>query len=373
MSRLSAFKPFIYNQNAPMLKWKAAKARVATGTGRGRLAVVGDSTSKGVVAGPSGTLDGAQLTCWPTKMANYLTRDHGVKCSNESAWCGLGVVGDTGIDSAAEQMAYDTRLSIGASWEAENGGNYTFGAAPFIDQSGSTDWSFTPTIPTDRCTFVYPANPTLGSFNIRVDSGANTTISEDAAAAYLQNTVSTTLGSHTYTVARVSGFVYYYGFIAWDSSIPAIDVLNSGISGSTTTDWNNATNPFNTRSAITNIGADLTLINLGINDYEGGSITAATYYSNLNAIVAAAKVNGDAILIMPTSSNFSATETVKQTYRNQLTALCDLHNIMMIDLQLYCRSFALQDTMGRMSDLVHPNMILHDDMGRFMASILARI
>jgi hypothetical protein len=84
--------------SASLLYWRRAIARTrATTPVRGKMVIIGDSTSMGAGAGSSGTslLTGAYLKAWPHRLASMSSAP--VQLSSNSWWGTQGYDGAAGI------------------------------------------------------------------------------------------------------------------------------------------------------------------------------------------------------------------------------------------------------------------------------------
>ncbi len=364
-----------FNPERNLAKLRSAKQRVLLGRGRARIAVVGDSQEKGLGAGTSGTFNaaGAEPFCVPTRLAAYLNV-LGIPASAHSAIAGFGVTGGgTGLDNAAQLTAYDTRISAGAGWDAINNGNYTFGGQGWANDTTTNALAFTPAVSVD--TFIISWGSAsgfgLGVFSYDIDGGTATQVNEDVAEAYNLLTISTSLASHTCNIKRVSAFCGFNGWFAYNSTVPAVDIINGGWSGSTSGQWNDTSFLFAPRPALTALAADLYLIQLGGNDWETG-VSQATYLANVQALITAAKAGGgDVILLMPLQTGATATPTTQQQFYRSLVTLANNNNVMLVDWQRKGISYAVQNAAGRMNDTLHGKAVLYDDQAAFLARLLA--
>jgi lysophospholipase L1-like esterase len=123
-------------------------------------------------------------------------------------------------------------------------------------------------------------------------------------------------------------------------------------------------------SAIPILGAALLVINLGINDWETG-IPPATTAANIQALITAQKnAGGDVIICMPTPTGGTASPATQATYLPFLIALANSNNIPLINWTARYTSWAVQNARGWMYDSLHPNALLYNDEGQFLAQLL---
>jgi GDSL-like Lipase/Acylhydrolase family len=360
-----------FNPTVNLTHWRAAKAAVHAGTGRGMIAFVGDSTTFGWGAGTGGSpFVGAHDLSGVMRSAHYM-QVGGLPTTIDSQ---IGGVSPGGIDTPAKMTAYNPRFSVtGSGWgmnpnlAAVNtiGGTYTANTTTTADLLTAT-----PTAQVDTFKFWAYQDPSQGSYSWNIDGGSDTTINQAAGpSALVVQTISTTKGTHALNVKRVSGISWNIGWIAYDSTTPAIDVVNMGWPASRSTSWvpNTAFDPIH---AIPLLGASLLVINLGINDWENG-VPPATTAANIQLLITAQKnAGGDVIISMPTPTAGSASPATQATYLPFLIALANTNNIPLINWTARYTSWAVQNARGWTFDSLHPNALLYDDEGQFLAQLL---
>ncbi|WP_380784012.1 hypothetical protein [Sphingomonas sp. R86520] len=97
--------------------------------------------------------------------------------------------------------------------------------------NGTTTNSMDFAIPgqSDTIEIYSPRNSGLGAFTAAVDGGAVLqTVVQDGVDGFIKTTITVTRGAHTLNLSRVSGLVFITGVIAFDSTVPAVDVVSAG-------------------------------------------------------------------------------------------------------------------------------------------------
>ena len=101
-------------------------------------------------------------------------------------------------------------------------------------------FTYTPNMPTDTIQVFYIQNTGFGSFTTNVDGSPVTTTNAAGSANILGVTTTSSLGFHTYGVQLTGGgstTVTIGGFLAYDSTKPAIHVFNGGMDGFSSADF----------------------------------------------------------------------------------------------------------------------------------------
>lgn len=356
-----------------LAKWRNAMAKVRAGTGRGRLLLVGDSTTMGGGAGTSGqtNLVGAQANNRTMALAARLSA-LGVPTQTHS-FMGDQYCGKTSVTYAQ----YDPRLSLGTNWQELSSSNYeVLGGYMFRNTSTSGVLGFTPTAPIDHFTVYYLQNAGLGSATVNVDGGASLgTINEAGAAQITSQTFSVTRGSHQIQIVGATATFYLLGIVAWDSTIPAIDIITCGMWGATSADFANTANFWNPGSAnaMTFLGQDAAILQFTINDSNGGLSQLPAYQTNMTAVVGALKSTGDLLIESGIPSNTSqATDGVTlAAFVATCQNLAAVNGCNFLDIGARYGSYATANALGWMFDSVHANAVGYQDVAQAEASYLA--
>jgi lysophospholipase L1-like esterase len=75
----------------------------------------------------------------------------------------------------------------------------------------------------------------------------------------------------------------------------------------------------------------LTIINLGINDWEN-AVSTTTFNTNMQAIITAAKLAGDVLLATPNTTNGTASIATQATYVAKIQTLATSNSVKLVDL-----------------------------------------
>jgi lysophospholipase L1-like esterase len=359
----------VFNLNASsLLSWRKALANVRTGLGRGKIAVIGDSTSMATGAGASGALNlgGAFPSGWVQVLAARLASS--VPTSTGSIIC------DQGTALAPISYAtYDTRVTLGANWAA-SGSLGCIGGELFTFTAGAiNNFSFTPVAAFDTIVVYYARGGGAASATVNVDGGASLgTLTFAGGAALVTTTFTVAKATHTINIVPVNdGPLNILGFQTFDSTTPAVDIVQLGIFGATTSTVGSASPNAWGLSALTTIAPSLTIIDLSIND--SNNLTSLTTYTNsaIN-IINTAKTTGSVMLMSgPPSNTTQATNGTLATYVNALKSLAVSNNLPFLDLTTRWTSFAVTNPVLPYFDPLHPGKLGYQDIGSAVAGVLA--
>ncbi|HEU0043724.1 SGNH/GDSL hydrolase family protein [Sphingomonas sp.] len=258
---------------ANTLKWRRGKAHARAGTRNARIAFIGDSTTGGV---------GAIAPFNVPELLGARAKARGWSVYAENLFGSLDQV--------------DTRLVQGGWGGLLN----TAGGAMQHSNATGAPLAFTPTQAFDTIVIAYPRNGPLGSFAVNVDGGASLgTINQSGSAALMTTTFTVSLGVHTVNLTWAAGLAYVASIRTCNSAAKGLEIANMGISGAKAIDWISEAQPWDTLAALKAYAPDLTVINLCINDIINGPTPIPSFTTSMTAIVTAAKLSGDVVLVVP--------------------------------------------------------------------------
>lgn len=322
-------------------KWRAAVARARTGGAPAKLALIGDSTTRGM--GANGAVFGSNLAAkaYPSVLAAALTKT--LLPAQNNSFFGNG---------ASTLTADDTRVTMTGGWAA--GGILGVGAS-VITTSATGVLTFTPTANCKTFDIYYLQGGGLGSFNIDV-GGVGTTLVNTAGTSQIKK-ATIVAGSSSLAplnITWVSGACFVQGVEGRDPA-DLISVWNMGWAASKAADWNNAANAtFGPQFTLSQYLPDLTIICLTINDGSAATISP-TYQSDLQALITQASITGDVALMIGVPSNTATASAANQaTCLAVNQALSVSNGIPLIDLSYRWGSYAVSNPLGMYFDNVHP-------------------
>jgi lysophospholipase L1-like esterase len=349
------------SRTATAAPWNAKAAAVRAGSARARVLCIGDSVTYGQGAGTSDAWTGARPLSVPAKLATKLAAA-GLPAINESMFAGFAGANPT----VAQMLSYDTRIAAGAGW-FNDAGFPTAGGEVWANSSDTTALSFTPSIPVDTIVVYYYTDPVLGQLTIDVDGAGQTGHNSGVAKSLATVTKSVSLGTHTVNIRRTTGYLRIAGVIAWNSASKAVDVINLGWSGATAGVWNSTTDPWSPLNAITALAPDLSIIELGINDWQT-AVAPATYAANIAALITRCKLTGDVVLCSPYQT--VGQDPQVNAYVDALRDAYDLADVRLVDFYQKEGTYAARNALNEMFDGLHAKAVVYDRQAATLASLL---
>lgn len=362
-----------FNLNATSLPFfRKAVANAKAGISRGKIAIIVDSTGMGAGTGTSGTsnLNGAAQRAWPQLLGSFAGGPIGI--SSNTWW------GTQGFDSAAgiTLPGYDTRLlTPGANWSP----NLTsLGGKVIRYATGAVNnWVYTPTYAFDSFTVYFLKNSGNGSMTANVDGGASlgTITTTNASLVWATQTFTgITKGIHTINlVPNNDGQIFIVGIVPWDSTVPALDVVQTAVYGATAATFTPNVNVYDAIPTLKFLAPAVTVIGLTIND-SNAQTALATYSANLQIITTAAKVSGDCMyLVGPPSNTAQATNGVLDQYIAIIYTLAVLNNCPVINLKTRWVSYAVTNPILPYFDTLHPGVLGNQDESQAVYGALMRV
>lgn len=219
----------------------------------------------------------------------------------------------------------------------------------------------------DTITVKWANSAALGSCAVNVDGGSSLgTISGLGAAGTIgTSTFTVPRGTHTINIVpNNNGDFYLIGIISYDSTQPAIDVIQCGWSGATASNFalSSPGNAWFGIGAIKDLAPDLTIFVSSAND-SNNNTGVATYKANVQAFVNAALVSGDVILCTdPPSNTTQATDGTLDKYIAALTQISVAQNLPMLNLKTRYQSYAITNPILPYFDNLHLSASSAQDM-----------
>lgn len=357
------------------LVWRTRRAEVLAGQRQGHIAVMGDSRSFGAAA--TGTSSPKYLSSYPGRLREMLAARYG---PSGTGW----VILDNNIFATP---AYDDRLTVAGTDTVEMGWHAASARRLVAASAGTLTF-------TAECEEFW-------IFNLQSNGGLNNASVDGAAAQTFRNitTGSTpalametgyhpkhivtrvpagTLGEHT--MAITTNGTNNIVLAAVEGRIPTpgtFRVSNPSINGKSLSTFlakqaNGESSGLWGLPMIDALRADLLLIALGINDWQGQT-AVETVKTRLTTIIqrqrlvgaspsGGAAPGGDAMLVWLPKPNVEAlvpgAPIPWEAYRDAYYEVADEQNIALIDLGLRWKDYATANALGLFGDTIHEN-----DMG----------
>lgn len=272
-------------------KWNAALGAVRAGTSNARVLFAGDSIVGGLfLPTPVPGIGGS----YPQLLKNLI----GTTIKQGALW-----------QSENGSTPYpDPRITLGTGWQQANFNPKTWGRGGWMNVNNTSSLSFDSTCweAFDTIDVYYIKQASSAALAVNVDGGASLgTLTQSNPQSIAKATFTCSLGTHTINiVGNASATSYILGVDAYVAATKAITFTQGGQSGTTTTDWNQSGSVWTYLPMFDLYQPHLTFIGLGIND-ANANITAATYETNLTAIVTKAQLWGDVVILSPTPATGS--------------------------------------------------------------------
>lgn len=310
--------------------WSAAVRRAQAGQGRAKVLCLGDSTTAGFGAV-------VRADSWPRRLATLL----GARGGRET-----NLFSDHNLAAS-----YDPRMVRGAGWSKN--ASKTLGGFMWLNSTTSNAMTFTPQTAFDTVdVFTYGG----GAVTITIGSGAPVSFGSGGGALAKQivtvGQAGLTRGLHTVAITR-NGSAVLSGLNCYDAAT-GIDVMNAGVSGWKASDFSGSA--FSADAAFALIAPDLTVINLGINDFNQATPTAeAAFKASMQTLIGKAKLTGDVKLVVfnDTAGTYSANRAAFAQFVRDLATANGLG--APLDLIDILGSYAAANAAGDMVDTLHPS------------------
>lgn len=348
-----------------LTKWFSALEGQTAGTTSPRLLLLGDSTTFGVGSN-NGIGTDLVTNNYPSVLTSLFSANSRPAQSNAFIGGGSNIFERT--------MLNDPRVIPGAGWGAATQTS-TFGNC-LANTSNANVLSFTPTVNTDSFKVSYLRfTASTSTLRMNINGGANTDVSTVGANALLSQSITSTVGPRVLNISKLSGASLFFASIeAWDSTKKEIAVLTAGWPGvrsSNAVDISQAWSPLNTINYYTQ---DLTLVMIGINDWNN-AVPVATYKSNMQTLIDTLKSGtGDVVLVTPVPTRTTVTPlATQQLYVTALQELAVTNSLQIFDLFSNWVSWEVSNPLGRYNDNIHPSSVGYSDVAQFIYNQLASI
>lgn len=377
-SQIATAPAFLYNWNpsTQLTNWHVAEAAVAGGTRNARIAIAGDSQSRGFIdggVGPAGETTDQIASSWPTMLAEDITASSTYTGSWEN-WFGSGNY---------KASIADTRIVTTGTFTTNQGDT----AAPSLGgpmlASSATTSSLTWTTLTAADTIIIYYPDYSFSFTYSIDGGSAVTVNNTTTTGTLKSTTISglTLATHAVLITPVTGTTYLTGMEAYNSSKKQISVLNTAYGGAwleatTSPGLLNTSNPYGFSSDLPTLAPDLTIIMVGVNDMINTEGTS-TFQSRLGTMIAKARQTGDVALasFLPAQNSVSnLSQTNQASFEAAIDAAAVANNVGVIDLwtlwQGPAGGYTILNPEGYYSDYAHGSPSGYANVARWIYSAL---
>lgn len=340
-------------------KFNYALAQMKAGVRNARILFIGDSTTAGLFA--NGLIyNGNRALNFPTTIANNIA-------GRTPAYYG-NTIGDTAFNTA-NFLLYDPRWQFPSSgWSSNFSSIANMGGGAIGSNTSGAIALFTPTQPFDTVDVYYYQISGYGTLALNVDGGPTlgAVINTAGTASIKKATRTCALGNHTLNLVKSADTnnVIIVGISTYKSTATGIEFLSAGAGGQSSSFFAASTNVWDSSYTTSNLGTlaaiapDLVVFSPGINDW-GSGVTPATYATNIQAVITAAQLYADVLLVTATPTASSSTAIATQlgiVQQTRLTAAED--GLPLVDTYNAFASYSFaQSILGYFtSDLIHPNV-----------------
>ena len=306
-------------------RWNTALRKVANGVSNATVLCIGDSLTAGNDSTGGGMGSNARTASYPVVLAeNFLS----VPASAD------GWFGENNCDGAGASMnAFDSRVVLGAGWTITTN-NTTVGRYAISQQSGNLNaMTFTPGVEFDRIRIYYACWDTSPEYTVNIGGATIATLNmdQDAYNGTAFEDITCTLGTNPVNIVATGDWGSINGCYVYKSSVKQVTVINGGWWGAYSADYAANANGWQPLATIKKIAPDLSIICLGGNDCIF-AIAQATFKANLGAVIDAALVSGDVLLVGFTRVNpTTVADATQTTYLKYISDVAAEKNVPFFD------------------------------------------
>lgn len=249
-----------------------------------KILFIGDSTTVGVGADPSGLTDyeGSRPFSTPLQaMDELVVLGHAAIADSYTGNNNVGVV--------ANWPLYYDRITTGGTLATSSRSPTAGGILYRLSASTSTIELFTVS-DVDTVEFAYVQAVGFGELKFSIDGTEYTASPYETDASpetyVIVQVTGLTLGQHQFKFGQTSGSVHGAGYVnAWDSAAPSFQIINGGSRNWSTSDWVDIVDISGPLNCLPVLDPDIAVIDLGINDYRQSGTTVAQAKANIQTII----------------------------------------------------------------------------------------
>lgn len=346
-------------------KWTAALARARAGGPKACVAGLGDSMTSAVGSNPLSASKDSRRRGYPQRLAEALTAGFNLQAQANSIWC-------DGFE-ASNITEFDPRLALEPGWSISTA--FVVGGFAFLDDSTvSPRMRFTPAGVTDTLDVYFVKYPGYAEVVVSTDGIFHGSGFTSGPQGIGKITVTRGASIRPWDIQKSTSTpgvsLQIVGIDAYLSTLHNVSVWNMGASGSRVRHWAEGGEPYNFRNALPQIGPDLTLICLTINDWAAGT-SSASYKSDLQTMIDAASVTGDVALMVGVPSNEGvASIGAQDAIAAYMHEVANANNILSLDLRYRWVGQDYMPMRGFYFDGLHPSNVGYSDIGQYVARMI---
>lgn len=356
----------IYNYSPSFYrKSRAAFSKVRAGVSNATIVRIGDSTEAGKGAPTFGSVVASRASN-PSVRLTALLNSPSLPFRANTFTC------EHGVGDIPTLKLYDPRIATTGATNVWNGSG-TLTKACFRFPNAASTITLTADQACDTWEFTYLDSSTA-AFSWQIGGGGATTVTQTNTSSLVKVTASGTAAT-TFTLTWIGGTVGILHVKAYNASAKEVSVLGAGVLGADSGFFASATNYYSALNHLKNIAPDLTTIRLGINDWNPATpISTAAYSANIQALITAAKLSGDVILVTPNPTQETGTMTLagQSAYIKVLYALAEANQIALVDVWSRFSSYA-DSSSTFYSDSEHLNIAGYADIAKAESELIRKL
>ncbi|WP_339112769.1 SGNH/GDSL hydrolase family protein [Thioclava sp. GXIMD2076] len=335
----------------PLKKIRHALASVMQKLGNARVACVGDSNTMGWQSG--GVTIHRRALSYPAALSRFLAEYAGTDLNT----FGRALTGTAGYED------YDPRVTLNG-WLAS--GATSVGGEMWDGSTQTAPFEYLPESAWDTVD-VWVGLSSAGEMTIGVD-GDETTYTPAVGEVVKITYSAPSLAVQALKLGYTSGASAVIGWSCYDSSTPGVEVLNMGRSGWRSDQYADAASFYSPLNALAAVAPDLTLVQLGLNDFNQNR-DPELFRADMQTIIDTASQYSDLVLIVPMHPSYARTYSWS-SYVAVIEELAEQNSVPVVNITGRFGTWSEADAAGFMADGLHPNAYGYGDTAALVSQLL---
>lgn len=360
---------FNFTAAAQFAKFRTDASAVRAGIGRATVVCAGDSLTWGEGGGDASQRVNADINNFVNRAAARLTA-LGLNSTNDDIF-GTGGNTQNFIPDSDLKGSYKAGFTYTGGWLQSS--STSVGGIIFNNATDTAAMTIT-VAGADTVELWDLVNTGLGSMTYAVDGGGAVTLDQNGTAASRKTVIALGApGAHTVVINRVAGTVFVIGYRAYNSTVKAVDFINIGRGSSLAATWLVQTVAYNIFPVFTTMCATASLVIIKLTTNDAAVPTAeATYKSQMQTLITAARAGGASVLLMTGSPTNPATDAIANqlAYRQYMRDLATTNNLPLLDLWAVDINYATLVSRGFMFDNRHKNKAGYAAEGELVGDVI---
>ena len=352
----------VYNGDTGLKNWKAALNRVKNGSNE-KLNInrIGDSIAAGTGANATGQGSDTEATPYTNHWNNSDVGLLRTYLKNKYGDVGEGLQRSGWFYNPSNMV-----MTYTGAW------TYTEGDEGFgkLTQTSDVGATATATFTGTGVRIFYQQSPAKSDFTIQIDGGSIQTVVNGGAKDIIHHVDFTglTQGDHTIVITNLatSGrpLLWFHGIMALNATTRGVIVNNMGVVGNAAyQNYRPDDSPDVNTMCSQAIPANLSIIEIGVNDYMN-SVSIANFSYGLSAMVSACKTAGSDVLLVVSGVNPSGGSNPWPLFSGAIYSIAQTYNTALIDFGVIWGGYkgSISGEIYSMTmDNIHPNITGHQD------------